>query len=49
MVEEVAGSVEVTDTTIEETVTMPAIGPEGIDCPRHIAIVGLGLIGGSLA
>ena len=47
MVEEVA--VEVTDATIEETATMPAIGPEGIECPRHIAIVGLGLIGGSLA
>lgn len=25
------------------------IAPEGIECPKHVAIVGLGLIGGSLA
>lgn len=49
MVEEVAACVEMTEATIEATATMPAIGPEGIECPRHIAIVGLGLIGGSLA
>lgn len=27
----------------------PQIAPEGIECPKHVAIVGLGLIGGSLA
>ncbi len=49
MVEEVSRSLGEAPDTIEETATMPAIGPEGIECPHHIAIVGLGLIGGSLA
>ncbi|KFI65604.1 prephenate dehydrogenase [Bifidobacterium cuniculi] len=34
---------------VEVTATMPVIGAEGIECPRHVGIVGLGLIGGSLA
>ena len=36
-------------TPIEVTSTLPAITSDGIECPQHVGIVGLGLIGGSLA
>ena len=34
---------------VEVTSTLPAIAADGIECPQHVGIVGLGLIGGSLA
>lgn len=34
---------------VEETTTTPVITADGVKCPEHVGIVGLGLIGGSLA